>query len=73
MDKLLKALTPTKFVGFGAAFMAIAGWISQLHFETEGGRIAQLVAYVVLALAVLAVVGFAHRAPRPEDGGDKSV
>ena len=73
MDKLLKALTPTKTVGLGAAFMAVAGWISQMTFQTEGGRIAQLIAYVVLALAILVVIGLAHYAPSPRDGGDKSA
>ena len=70
MDKLLRVLSPGKTLGLGAALMTVAGWISQMHFATEEGQIAQLAAYVVLALAILAVIGLAHYAPSPRGKSD---
>ena len=73
MDKLLNSLSPGRAVGLGAVLMTILGWISRMEFETEAGRIAQMIVLAVLAGGVLVVIYLAQHAPSPRERSARKV
>jgi len=65
MDKLLQKITPVRSVGATVGILTVLGWVNQMEFETEDGRIVKAVLLLLGGLAILAVSYLSARAPSP--------
>jgi len=65
MDKLLKVLSPGKTVGMNTTLGVVLYWISQMEFQTEVGRIVQMVVMAATVVGIAVVTNLAHQAPSP--------
>jgi len=67
MDKLIAKLTPGRSASATVAILTVLGWVNQMEFETENGRIAKAGFLLGGALLLVALNIAASLAPSPND------